>query len=235
MLLSEIFDYLTNGELSQLSIGGFGDGGISATDQGKVIAGINMGLIKLYERFPIRTRELVLQMYDGITLYTLTSDFAVSNTGSAEDPKYIIDTAEKPFEDDILKITNVFNEEAYEHALNDVEEEYSVYTPESNILQIPFAIADVTMSVIYRAKPIVIALDVADPTAVEVDIPFQLLDALTAFIAYKVFAPMNIGVEGGDTNSYLTLFETLCAQSVVYGMMPNDNTANLRFDDGGWK
>ena len=71
MLLSEIFEQLTYGELSQINLGGKDDGGIASSDYPAVVAHINMALTELFKRFPLRLKEIQLQTYSTLTTYQL--------------------------------------------------------------------------------------------------------------------------------------------------------------------
>ena len=58
MLLSELFDQLTFGELSQIYVAGRDEIGIQAADYEKIIPHINLGLTELHKRFEIKTNTL---------------------------------------------------------------------------------------------------------------------------------------------------------------------------------
>ena len=79
MKLSEIFAYLTEGELSQLSIGGGEAGQIRPEDYRRVMRSINLGLNNLFTRFFLKEGKLTLLLDPDITRYTLNSVHAVSN------------------------------------------------------------------------------------------------------------------------------------------------------------
>ena len=54
MLLSDLFEQLTYGELSQLEYSGVDDEGFTVNDYKRVIPHINLGLAELHKRFLIR-------------------------------------------------------------------------------------------------------------------------------------------------------------------------------------
>ena len=84
MKLQTIFDQLIHGELSQLFIGGAETSDVIVPDNyPKVISYINMGLLELYKRFPLRLKELVIQQNEGIGTYILDSNYAVANNESS--------------------------------------------------------------------------------------------------------------------------------------------------------
>ena len=55
MLLSDIFEQLTMGEVSQLSLGGTNEGGVLPQDYPKIVPHINLALTEIYKRFNLKT------------------------------------------------------------------------------------------------------------------------------------------------------------------------------------
>lgn len=233
MLLQEIFDYLTYGELANFSVGGIDLGGIQPYDQPKIITNLNLGLVELYKRFPLVTDQLYLQQFEHISTYKLHSDYAQSNTASTQPYKYIADTVWEPFTDNILKIDGVFNEAGDEYPINEKYEAYSVFTPSYNILQIPFSQANNTLSVVFRAGPKKLPIVGVDPTQVDVPIPDQLLEALVTFIVYKLHTSKGTG-QTSDAGIYYNKFERTVALVKDLGLEIEENDINERLTYEGW-
>lgn len=238
MYLSEVFDFLSFGELAHLSIGG-GDKsqiGIEIIDYPKVITNINMGLIELHKRFVIKESELTLQLYNQITTYYLKSEYAASNTTSTQTYKYILDATQAvPFQDDIMVLTHVFDELGDEFLLNDIDDTTSLYTPTQNTLQVPFPSDDQTLLITYRASPS--RIDYAgleDPSTEEIDLPDQFFEPLCAYVAYRMLAGMNIGEVNAQANFYHQKFEAACQLIQNQGMYVANTAANSRFGENGW-
>ena len=61
MKLLDLFERLSFGELSNLAIGMEGAGTIRESDQRKVLAHVNDGLLQLYSRFILQTKYLFLR------------------------------------------------------------------------------------------------------------------------------------------------------------------------------
>jgi len=233
MLLSEVFNYLTYGELGQLSVGGLEDGGIRSKDYPRIINSINLGLIELYKEFPLKTREIFVQMYDHIATYTLHTDYAVSNLTSTQPYKYIIDTANEPFTNDVLVIDGVFNEEGEEYPLNDSNQTWSVFTPSYNSIQVPFADGNNALSVIYRASPTKLDPINSDPSVTDVPIPDSLLEPLISYVVSKAFA----SVGGGSNNEaglYYNKFKASLNDIKSAGILNRENYFNERLWRNGW-
>ena len=233
MRLSKIFEHLTHNTLANLSIGHDDIGEVSPDKYPKLITLVNAGLIDLYTRFALRTRDLTLQLSDGKNMYPLTTEYAESNLVSVE-TKYILDgTAFYPFNDDIISIDEVYNEIGGRIALNNANEEGSVYTPSPSVLQVPYTSRENILAVVYRALPDEISTSVIDPSAEEVELPYHFLEALTSFIAWKMYTPID-GVENPKgmihQGNYLTAITVI--ERTNTGI--EDNFTNTRFGDNGW-
>ena len=234
LLLSELFDYLSSGEFAQLSIGGLKEGGIRELDYPRLINLTNLGLLEIYKRLPLKVRELRLDLQDGVSNYKLHTDHAYTDPNSTDDtdyPKWLIDSAANPFTDDVLFIQEVYDELGNELPLNDDYEDDSVFTPIYDTIQVPYARADITLAVIYRASPTKISNATTDPTSVRVSIPDQLIDALAAFIAYKVTAPLT---DESDSKFSFSAFEASIARVKKYGLENYENTTNQKLWRKGW-
>jgi len=234
MLLSEIFEYLSYGELSQLALGSADDGGIQSKDYPKVISYINLALIELYKRFSLREKQLIIQLDDSITDYKLHNDYAVSNTESAEPIKYIIDTAQVPFTNDVLQIERIKNADDEEFVLNDLDEDLSLYTPTYDIIQISYPEDETTMTVTYRAYPDKISLQGTSPSGTEVALPEQLLEALLAYVAHRAYGSMQT-TEGAQGTTYYSKFLAAVRTVKETGGILEINNSNHRLDSNGWQ
>jgi len=235
MLLSEIFDNLIYGELSQMAI--TNDDVISPGDYPKLVTIINTGLLELYKRFPLKEAELTLELHSQITDYYLHTDYALSDPNTSGQPiKYILDTATvDTFTDNILLITHVYDEVGDEYALNDLNREDSLYTPTPITLQVPYPDDQNTLAVIYRAEPDKINyVGLTDPTLVTIELPNQFLNALGIFVAYKIMAPINVGDDNADSETYYKKFEEACGLINYLGTLNIDTNINRKFGDGGW-
>ena len=152
MLLSEIFTQLAYGEFRKFGIGNDDQGGILPADYPRVIPFIQLALTELHKRFQLSTQTVLIQQYGHISRYRLTEEYAQSNTTSLQPYKYIIDTEFEPFKDTmLLKVEIVYDEEGKPYPMNDPTKPLSVYTPEYNVVEIPFNHPDNAITVAYRA------------------------------------------------------------------------------------
>jgi len=233
MFLSEVFEQLTYGELAQLSIGGLPSGGILPADYPRLVTNINAALIELYTVFPLKTSQLSLQLYEHIALYTLHSDYALSNSSSTEPYKYIIDTETAPFKNDILLVDNVFNEVGDEYPINESKEEYSVFLPSYNQIQVPFSQDENALAIVYRASPELLITSNIDPESTWVPIPYQLMSCLIAFVLNKIHSSIGSGTTS-DAGMYFNKYKEEVNIVKNLGLSITETSFNEKLDTGGW-
>lgn len=238
MTLADIFEYLTYGELSQLKIGNLNpkasESKPSEEDYALIMSHINMALKAVYKRFFLSSREMIVQIYDHIQIYTLDRRWAVTNHDSKEKPKYIVDSPLDPFLDDLLKIEQVFNEGGEEMFLNDLTEPWSVFTPRYNQVQIPFPEKHNSMVIHYRAShPTLKYTKDMKPEHIEVLLPEAMLEPVLFYIAHRIFAGMNDDMNQ-EGNNYLQKYEQSCQQLEKLGLQITPHYGNLRLDNKGW-
>ena len=235
MTLLDILKDLTYGELAGLAIGnllpGEFDNEPDPHEYEQIVSHINLGLKEIYKRFFLRSREIEIQEYEQFTSYKLHSDFAQSNVASLEPIKYIIDTVDDPFQDDILKIEEVYDEEGTKLSMNDITDEYSVFTPAYNIVQIPYPNNANTFSVQYRAcHPKVPVTLTTDPDTVEIELPNSLHIALLQYVGYRA----NLRTNPERSADYWQQFEKTCAHVERLGLEVQGEPGDWRFDEHGW-
>jgi len=257
MFLSEIFDQLTYGELTQLSAGGVHTEGILEQDYPKVISQINLGLTELHKRFDIKRSEVTVQQHDHIQLYFLNSKFAETNkperVDDPDDPNnlkpvvpgiseyYIIDSPAYPFQDDVLRIERIFNELGEELYLNQdspytqhSNKYWSVHTPTYNSIQVPYPDNENQMIVTYRANHPRIPLVGTDPKTTEVDLPSSLLECLLLYIAARYNVNRGTELSLSEGQLFMTKFEMSCKKIEELNLMNSNDSFNTRFEMNGW-
>lgn len=241
MLLSDLFNQLTYGELSQIKLGGAAASGITKENQLQMLGHVNAGLTELHTRFQIKEGTLKVGMFPGIDAYTLSKRYAASNRESREPVKYIQDTSTLPFQDTVLKIERVYDDQGEELELNAGGKRYDplsrvIRTPEINTLIVPPALVSTYLTVVYRANHarIVKEDNGFDPTEVEVNLPPQYENALLLYIASRVFNPIGLNQEFHDGNNYWGKFEAACAVLANKGLDLNAESGEGRFERNGW-
>lgn len=248
MNLQEVFDQLTYGELSQLSIGGGEAGVIDETNYPRVLAHINLGLTALYKRFNLKEGRVILQLDPLITTYSITKTHAVMNTRSQDPDKYLLDTSNSLFLDDVLKIERVLTDLGEDLALNDSVDEYSVMTPSATSLRVPVDIVTqvtdlpdwlktVNLELVYRANhpKIAVTLGYFSPSRVDLQLPDSHLEALLMFVASRAMTPLGTGqFEGLAGNNFFSKYEKACQDLEFKNLQVDQGGQNTRLTKGGW-
>ena len=232
MKLIDLLNELAISELSNLAVAANGVIRDDAIPQ--IISAANEGLLRLYSKFILSERSVVLQTYKHITNYHLLSRFAKSKAGTSNEPYlYILDLSDEPFADDVIRISEVYLNHSVKLPMNDVLETAGVYTPQYNIVQYPNPKDNEFLTVIYQAKPKVIKEEDIDFDLL--DVPWFLLDALKSYIAYKVFSNMNTNDATAKASEHFARFEKTCTESYVNGQVVTiEPTACTKFKSGGW-
>ncbi|MBT7349178.1 hypothetical protein HN803_00060, partial [candidate division WWE3 bacterium] len=73
----------------------------------KIVSNVNLGLIEIYKRFTLKEKRIDLYEQTGITHYLIRSDYLSSTVAAVSSNGYLIEDSDDPFEDDIIKITEV--------------------------------------------------------------------------------------------------------------------------------
>lgn len=247
MNLQEVFDQLTHGELSQLSIGGNEAGLINPANYNRLVPHVNLGLTQLYKRFPLKEGRLTLELQSNRTVYPIHSKYAVSSRSSREPVRYIKDSLAAPFKDDIHKIEKVVASSGYEFSLNDESDEYGMFTPSATVLRVPLDVAEQSMDlpdeikttlveVVYRANHPLIIADGADlePELIELELPYSHLEPLLLFIASRVHTPTGMTNEANLGNTYSAKYEAACQLLEFKGLQVDQGSQNSRLERNGW-
>lgn len=222
MKLQKLFEYLTLGELKQLGIGGYEEyKAIQEKDYPEIISHLNLALINLYTRFPLLEKELVLETRPDQQLYVLSSKYAEPNEG------WYIQGA---YNDDLIRINSAYLGDT-ELPINDEYSATGIYLPSYNSIQIPFATGSEEISIIYRAKPEEVPLDLE----YEIPLPEVLTEALLVFIEYRIRKSM--GGEQGTVlgQQALQMYEMFCGEIERKNILNNaDNSVCIRARERGW-
>jgi hypothetical protein len=226
MRLNDLIDQLNYGELKHVKLGKETD------DLPELLAHVHLGLIDLHTRFLLRTNDVIVQCYDHIETYTLDRRYAATNKLSPEPYKYIIDSEFEPFDNDVIRIEEVFNEGGETCFLNDRSQPWSLYTPAYNQVQIPFPHYTNSMVVHYRARPLKIGWQPGmDTGEVEVEIPEALVPALLLYVASRALPNTD---QEGEKNTAFQKYLGAVAAAEKYGVDIKPHPEYDRFDANGW-
>lgn len=233
MDVNELFRQLSVGELSNLALAMDGSGTIEEASHGKVVLYINDALKKLYGRFVLKTKDVLVEEVGHITNYHLIKRFAESNYDPAVEPyPYIKDRIKEPFQQDVIKILEVYDSHGCKLPLNDAERCDSLFTPQANVLQVPHPVSGVSLSVMYQAAHPEITVDNLEA---EIELPEILEPALREFIAYKVFTHTNSQEATAKAQEHLNQYEAICSEIEQKDLVSTSvATTNSTFEKRGW-
>lgn len=236
MKLQDIFDQLSGGEFSQLSIGGSNAGVIDEGNYRRVLGHVNLGLIALFKRFSLKEGRLTLALQEGVSSYKLQSSFAVNGVGSTEPVRYIVDTVGEPFLDDIIKVEQVLTDDLVELPLNDSSDTTSVFTPSALVLRVPDDVDSDLLTVVYRASHAKLAVTPGAwfPKDVDVALPETHLEPLLYYVASRVHNPIGMSNEFHAGNSYYAKYEAACQALEGKGLQVDQGSQNSRLFRNGW-
>lgn len=212
LIVEDVFRTLAQGHLSNLAMATEAetDGLIREKDRNKLVGYMNTGLLRIYSRFCLLEKVLMMQQYEHITQYHLDKRYAMFNEDRpAENSPYILDLPNEPFLDDAIKILSVYDKEGTELPVNDGNNPLSVFTPYPTTLQVPNPVDETPMSLVYQAAHPKLALNVFNS---EIFIPLVLEEALLSFVASQVFSHMNTQEGTAKGQEHLANYELVCAQ-----------------------
>jgi len=168
-----------------------------------------------------------------ISIYKLLTDFAVNGTTGNEAVKYIIDTVAEPFENTLLQIDKVVDENGDKLFLRENTEETSLFTPSFNKLQVPNP-GTTVIGVTYRANHTKLPTANITPEDVELEIPESLLEPLLYYIASRAYmgTPPTDGVD--RSAQYFGRYQASILRIKENGLIEADETENQRIGINGW-
>jgi hypothetical protein len=236
MKLHELYGSLSNGELSNLHMAEEEPGKIKEAAKPKIVRYINDALRNLYSRFILLEKSVLIQCHQHITNYHLLEQFAVCyepyEGGPSESIRYILDLPLERFEGDVIKIMTVYGDTGIKLPLNDEARSWSVFTPQSNMLQVPRPIDGQCLSIGYQARHPLITVEDENQ---DILVPLVLETAFTSYIAYKVFSHMNTKESTAKAQEHLALYEAECSVVEEKDLVSSSvTTSNVRFYLNGW-
>lgn len=189
-------------------------GGVAVKDNDTaIVAFMNMGMLELYTRFPIKTQEHVVALVDGTINYALPSDYMYALTAYRE--------PQEGEGDDLIKMP-----------INEEDVEVGVVIPDWRTLQVPSEVEGNFVSVVYVSKPDTIDVN---NLSVEIELPDTLIDALLSYVGYRA----HLGVRGdaqSENNAHWQRFELSCKKAEELGVaFPADSwKMDSRIKDRGF-
>lgn len=186
MILQHVIDLARYSEVAGTSI---------KDNTAAIILFINAGMLELYKRFPVNTKEHIIPLVDGTTTYALPSDFM-----------YVLSAFEElPEGSETI---------ASEIPINDEHDPKSIFLPNHTEVQVPLVADNSYISLIYIPKPP--SYTEADLNT-EIDIPETLIDCLLHYVGYKAY--LGIRSDGqSENNAHYLRFERSCDRARELGV-----------------
>lgn len=249
MYLKDIHDQLTSAELSRLHMGD--NGQIEPSAIPNINNLIKAGLIDLNKHFTLRENELLLRTKLGKTKYELIPENAVS---SGNPFGFIIDSLDDPYLGDIQQILKITNVDGLSMSLNT---DVPYRTPHTNVFgnrpdffnwhganlvsfnTIKFNedhdLGDLRVTYKARIKPF---LETGDPATTLIDVPDHYLNALTWYVASRVYNPMGSETIGRgmfhEGNNYWTKYTNEINELKANMADIHSLAATTSYYRGGW-
>jgi len=190
MTVQQVIDLAAQGELKNLAV---------KTDTNTILGYINLGMIEMYKRFPLMVSEYMVELVEGVEMYTMPSDFLwiVAAYGEVQDSAYV----------DVIALP-----------INEEDNPLSLNTVSYNTVQIPLATDNAYVSIIYRAGPEYIVMDeLGSP----IKLPPQMLEPLLHYIGYR--GHLSVTTTTNEQATHYSLFEQACARIEAAGMFTSDD------------
>lgn len=234
MNLQDFYKKLANGRLSNTAmVEGIDPVTIKAVHQPKVTDAINEGLIRLYTRFILNEKDVVIGLKDSITSYHLNSLYSESLAPQVGvGYPYILDGDSEAFINDVIRIMAVYDNNGVKLPLNNATESTSVFTPVFDTVRISDPITDQRITVVYQAKH---ATLVNTSPLQEIILPDTLYGALEAYVAYLLFADINSDDAKFKSDKQLMRYEEICGDVRLTDAVSSTTLqSNIKFMNRGW-
>lgn len=234
MKLKELTSRLSRAELSNLAIGNNGDGTIQEKHIAKIVGYANEGLMKIYSRFILLEKSVIIQQYEYITKYHLLRRFSEAN-GAIGTVKYIKDSINEPFTEDAIKIIEVYDSNGIPRPLNDTLRAGSLFTPQPTTLQVPTPKEGEALSVSYQARHPHLKEEGQNLLDQNIDLPVFLEGALQSFVAYKVYSHMNSQEQKLIAQEHFQTYDGSCKDIEAQDLVNNTiSTTTSKLADRGF-
>jgi hypothetical protein len=253
--LQEFFDTLASGEFSSVAISTSVLDSIKADKYPKIIASMNLGLIEIYKRFTLKTKEINLHEQAGTSLYYIRSDYLASSVARASAKAYLIDpNAEDPFDDEIIKITDAYNGDSTSDYYLDKIHINNKQFPKLGIFTTAFDTVKLTppddslrtspnntpriISLVYLASyPKILIPTDFDPTKITLYFPDWIQEPLLLYVAARLFMGKTSKMSEGQppqSITFMAAYENACTKIELYGLAEMTDDPSNNFENNRW-
>ena len=203
MTIQEAIDMAKRGKLKNSNI---------VNNDDAILDTLNLGLVELYKRFPLRVDEAIITLRDGKTEYKMDgTDVDVSMPDNSQFMWIVAAYQEVTDEVEVNKVLTV------QIPVNEEENPLSIQTVAWNTIQIPTVNDGAYVSLIYTAAPDLLT---ASDLTVALPLPPQMLEPLMEYMCYQANSTLDAEV---DTDKYYQRFEASCSRIELRGMTTSDD------------
>lgn len=198
MTAQQLIDLAKTGELRTSGV---------KEDVPTILGFINLGMLELYKRFLLDTKEVIITMgRDG----TVTDPYVRINDTTYQMPsdfQYLVAAYDEVPKDSSARLAPI--------QINNENNLLGVNMVSWNKVQIPTFVLDANISLIYAPSPKYITIDDLDE---ELPMPIQLVEPLLAYIGYRAFASISDNPQTDVGNVYYARFENSCEVVKQFGI-----------------
>jgi hypothetical protein len=195
MVIQDVVNLAKYSELSSVSI---------KDDINVIVAFLNLGMLELYKRFPVKVEEHVVELLDAEPYYDMPANFMYATCAFGEVPE-LCDSDYSPI------------------GINNEDDKYSIFFNDWNTIQVPFPSTGSFIAILYVTKPAVITTVQATDGTTTLDLPEVLIDALLHYIGYRA----HLGIKSdsqAENNAHWARFERSCKKAIDLGVaFPSDS------------
>lgn len=199
---------------------------------------IDEGLMRLYSRFIIKERHVLIEMQVGVTFYHLKSMYSVTGADRTRVPRpYIMDLPNEPFLEDVIKVLSVFDSQGAQRPLNDQSKPDGLFTPQADIIQNMYPRDLEALSVAYQASPVSVLVPGVsgwkDDT--EFYLPDCLVPALSSYVSYVYHQGVGTAESMSTAMAQLQMYDSICKEVERMDLINQSmSCTNVRFVQNGW-
>ena len=187
----------------------------------EIVHWINEGLVNIFTTYDIQD-SISVHIHESRTLYPLRSEhnMTLKEYLQKQPPyeRFIWKSLEEEYNDNLMQIRKVVAHEGVELPLNDPSNEWSAFTREFDVLELPVNMLSGMVEVIYRAKHPVVSYE--DNT--NISLPPGLYDALANFVAFKIHSGMNTELSVQNAQKYYQEYKSIMDNVYTNGTIETD-------------
>ena len=179
-------------------------------DTDTILAALNLGIIELYKRFPLRVEEAIVTLGNKEYYKMDGTDPDVDMPTDAPYMWIVRAYGEVPMDCDVS---------VNELPINDEDNILSINTVNWCTIQVPASIDNETISLIYVAAPVLLTAGDLNKT---LPIPPQLYEALLHYVGYRAHGALDGNIQAENSTHYQR-FEASCQRAKESGMYTTDS------------